>query len=172
MEIWDLYDKDRNKLNKTMVRGDEIPQGYFHLVVESIIVNSSNKILIQKRHPEKIGWPNTWEFSCGGSATTNDSSLMAITREIDEEIGIKLNPDNIEDIVYNSFDQSHYDFYFIKQDIDISEVTMQPTEVVDVKWADLNDILNLLDNEQFVPYQNYGRNHFEYIKDKINENHN
>ena len=32
MEIFDLYDKDRNKLNQTMVRGDEQPEGTFWFV--------------------------------------------------------------------------------------------------------------------------------------------
>lgn len=172
METWDLYDKDRIKLDKTMIRGNKIPEGCFHLVVESIIVNSSNQILIQKRHPEKKGWPGKWEFSCGGSATIGDSSLEAITREIKEEIGIDLNSKNVKDIVYNSFEQSHYDFYFIKQDVDINDVVMQESEVVNVMWTTFENVLELLGKGEFVPYQNYGRNHFEYLERKINENSN
>ena len=33
MEIFDLYDKDRNKLNQTMVRGDVQPEGTYRMAV-------------------------------------------------------------------------------------------------------------------------------------------
>jgi len=169
MEIWDLYDKNRIKLEQTMIRGEEIPQGCYHLVVESVIVNSNNKVLIQKRHPQKIGYPNFWEFSCGGSATTGDSSLVAMEREIKEEIGITLDPKNVIEVLKREYGQSLYDFYFIKQDIMIEDITMQPSEVVDVKWVTFDEVINLLNKGTFVPYHNYGRDHFNYLKEKINE---
>jgi isopentenyldiphosphate isomerase len=172
MEIWDLYDQNRKKLNQTMVRGDVIPEGCFHLVVESIIINRSKQVLIQKRHPEKKGYPGYWEFSCGGSATTGDSSLEAMKREIKEEIGIDLNEANVQDVLFNTFNQSHYDFYFITQDIDQADIIMQPEEVVDCKWVTFEEVMQLLKEEKFVPYHNYGRSHFTYLEGKINEDYN
>jgi len=172
MEIWDLYDKNRVKLEKTMVRGDEVPEGCYHLVVESVIMNDKNQILIQKRHPEKIGWPSYWEFSCGGSATTNDTSLDAIKREIAEEIGIDINPDNIKDIIKRSFGNSHYDFYFIRENIDIKDTTLQAIEVVDIKWVTYQEVMQMLNDGLFVDYNNYGRDHFNYLRGVINEDSN
>lgn len=172
MEIWDLYDQDRNKLEQTMVRGEVIPEGCYHLVVESVIINSSQQILIQKRHPEKKGYPGYWEFSCGGSATTGDSSLQAMKREIKEEIGIDLVEENVRDVLFNTFNQSHYDFYFITQDIDQADIIMQPEEVVDAKWVSFDEVIELLEAGKFVPYHNYGRSHFSYLEGKINENNN
>ena len=33
MEAWDLYTKDRVKTGQTMLRGDRVPEGLFHLQV-------------------------------------------------------------------------------------------------------------------------------------------
>ena len=172
MEIWDLYDKNRVKLEKTMVRGDEVPDDCFHLVVESVIMNDKNQILIQRRHPKKIGWPNYWEFSCGGSATTGDTSLDAIKREIEEEIGININPDNIMDIIKRSFGNSHYDFYFIRENINIKDTTLQAIEVIDIKWVNFDEVISKLNNDSFVDYSQYGRDHFNYIRRILNEDSN
>lgn len=32
MEIWDLYDKNKNITGKYCIRGDEIPDNYYHLL--------------------------------------------------------------------------------------------------------------------------------------------
>ena len=41
-EIWDVYDKDLNKIGKDCIRGKEIlPKGEYHLVVSAIILNKN-----------------------------------------------------------------------------------------------------------------------------------
>ena len=41
MEIWDAYDAEFNKLeNKTLIRGEVIPDGLFHLVCEILVKHS------------------------------------------------------------------------------------------------------------------------------------
>ena len=32
MELWDAYSKDEELVGSTLVRGEEIPQGLYHLV--------------------------------------------------------------------------------------------------------------------------------------------
>ena len=33
MELWDLYDAQRQPMNKLQMRGKPIPEGYYHIVV-------------------------------------------------------------------------------------------------------------------------------------------
>ena len=40
----------------------------YHLVIHVAIFNSNNQMLIQKRRHDKIGAPNMWDISAGGSA--------------------------------------------------------------------------------------------------------
>ena len=53
MEVFDLYDKFHNKLNKTMIRGTKEPEGCFRIVVHIAIFNDEGKMLIQHRVPFK-----------------------------------------------------------------------------------------------------------------------
>ncbi len=90
MEIWDIYDVNRNKTNRTMVRGESFNEGDYHLVVHVCIFNSKGEMLIQQRQPFKSGWPNMWDFTASGSAVSGDTSQMAAEREVDEELGLKI----------------------------------------------------------------------------------
>lgn len=53
MEYWDLYDKDKNKLNKTVKRGDYLSDDEYHLVVNAWIMNDKNEFLISQRSANK-----------------------------------------------------------------------------------------------------------------------
>jgi hypothetical protein len=43
MEKWDLYDKHRNKIEKQIIRGDEMTSDEFHLVVHVCIFNQKER---------------------------------------------------------------------------------------------------------------------------------
>lgn len=65
MELWDIYNRDKTKTNKTMVRGEKFKKGAYHLVVHACIFNSKYEMLIQQRQPFKSGWPNMWDIYVG-----------------------------------------------------------------------------------------------------------
>ena len=152
MEIFDLYTKDRIKTNKTMVRGTEVPNGYYRLVVHACIFNSEGKMLIQQRQPFKSHWSDMWDLSVGGAAISGDTSQTAIEREIFEELGLKLSFDDVHPSLTIHLDGVFDDIYTIEKDLDISELKLQPEEVQAVKWATKEEIHKLLDNGIFIPY--------------------
>lgn len=49
MELWDLYTKDRERLNRTMVRGGAQPENTYRLVVHICLFNFKGEMLIQQR---------------------------------------------------------------------------------------------------------------------------
>ena len=49
MEIRDLYDVNKNLTGKTFVKGEQVPKGYYYLIVAIILQNSNREFLIQKR---------------------------------------------------------------------------------------------------------------------------
>ncbi len=52
-ELWDLLDEDGMTVGATHVRGEKLPHGAYHRVVEIITMNSKGELLITKRVPEK-----------------------------------------------------------------------------------------------------------------------
>jgi 8-oxo-dGTP diphosphatase len=57
-------------------------------VVAAIIENENNEILCALRSPE-MSIPNKWEFP-GGKVEANEDIYSALEREIDEELGCKI----------------------------------------------------------------------------------
>ena len=152
MEIWDLYTENREKTNQTMIRGEKVPEGFYHLSVTVCIFNSEGKMLIQQRVPTKDDWPNLWDVSCGGSAISGDTSQMAAEREAFEELGLKINLENERPTLINLFDEGFDDVYVLNMDVDLSTLKLQPEEVQNVKWASKEEIFSMIDDGSFIPY--------------------
>lgn len=133
MEIWDLYDIDRNKIGKTHERGMEMPKGCFHLVVRAWVKNDKDEILLSKRHPNKpFGgyWENT-----GGSAIQGENSIQAVLREVSEEIGLQLDSEEGKLILQQTKNVSHQDIWLFRSNVAIEELSFQEDEVVDAMWV-------------------------------------
>ena len=160
MEIWDLLDEDGKKTGKTITKGETIPKGFYHLGADVWIINSENKILIQKRSSLKRQSPNVWAMT-GGSVIKGESSIQTIQRETKEELGIELNMNDIQLIKQYKTGTVWLDVYVTKQDIDLDDIIMQEEEVSDVNWATYEEIEKLYINGEFM------ENRWEYIRDKI-----
>lgn len=153
MELWDCYTPERVKTGKTMVRGEPIPPGVFRLVVHVCIFDSLGRMLIQRRQPCKKKWPDLWDVTVGGSAIAGDSSQSAIARELEEELGLKLDFTGVRPNLTVNFPSGFDDVYLVNRDVDIRQCVLQPEEVAEVKWATLEEILSMIDAGTFVPYR-------------------
>lgn len=92
-ELWDLYDENRRVLGKTIRRGDAVPPDTYHILAAVWTVNSSGQLLITRRSPEKFYCPNCWE-NTGGAVLSGETSRQAAARELREETGIDVSPED------------------------------------------------------------------------------
>lgn len=162
MEIWDILDGNGKPIGKTIIKGETIPEGQYHLGADIWITNSENKILIQKRSPQKALSPNVWAMT-GGSVIKGESSRQTIEREAMEELGIKLNVEKAQLLKRFKTGNVWIDTYFIKQDIDLQKIKMQEDEVCDIKWATYDDIEKIFQEGKFM------RNRWEFVRDTIKD---
>ena len=83
-EYWDVYDKFRNRTNKTIQRDSDerLKNGEYHIVVTGIVENSNKQILITRRNKNKKLYPGLWECT-GGSAKAGESSIDEIDKLTD-----------------------------------------------------------------------------------------
>jgi len=152
MELWDVYNKDRSKTGKKIERGRRLSEGEFHLVVYVCVFNSYNQMLIQQRQPFKDGFPNMWDFTAGGSAVSGDSSNSAASRELFEEIGLKIDFEGIVPHFTINCKDAIADFYLVNKDTEIDTLKLQYEEVQAVKWASQKEILDMIDSREFIPH--------------------
>lgn len=145
MELRDLYDANKKVTGLTFVKGEQVPKGFYYLIVAIYIQNSKGEFLIQKRVKRKGGkWATT-----AGHPKAGETSLEGLFTEVDEEIGINLRngqPVLIE--TWNKNDQ-FFDIYYLKKDIDLKDIKIQKEEVDDVKWATIDEIKDMKERDEF-----------------------
>jgi 8-oxo-dGTP diphosphatase len=149
-ELWDVYDENRQPIGRTHRRGDRMPKGDYHIVVHVWLQNSKGEYLITKRTPNK-GFPNMWECT-GGSALSGDNSLAAAIREVKEETGLIVLPENGQCVMSLRREDSFVDIWLFKQDFDINDVVYQPKETCGAKYATKDEILAMKMTGTFVPF--------------------
>ena len=80
MEIWDLYDENRNLTNKTHIRGQELPDDNYHLVVHVWIKNNKNQYLISQRSASRKFNLLMWECVGGFILSGKKQPARSFTR--------------------------------------------------------------------------------------------
>ena len=153
VELFDLYTAEREKTGRTMVRGEPTPEGFYRLVVHVCIFNPEGQMLIQQRQPFKEGWSNLWDVTVGGSAVAGDSSRSAAERETREELGLSIDLSDTRPTMTVNWEHGFDDYYVLTRDVDPASLRLQYEEVQAVRWADKEEILRMIDNGSFIPYE-------------------
>ena len=137
MELWDAYDRDFKKIQGvTLVRGEAIPEGFFHLVCEIIVRHIDGSYLIMQRDKRKhLG--GMWEATAGGSALQGEAPVTCAARELHEETGIT--SDNLVEIG-RVLHHNHKSFY-------VDSIVLQEGETSNYKWITADRLLKLSRDE-------------------------
>ncbi len=160
-EIWDLYNEKRELTGQDQVRGEEIPQGNYHLVVHVWIRNRCGKYLISQRSADRPTHPLKWEC-VGGSVLKGEDSLTGALRETKEEVGLSLEPKDgkivrstIGRIVNGVRFSDIVDVWLFPYDGPVSLETATTKEVAQIAWLDRQQIKELFDQGDFVDTLGY-----------------
>ena len=146
MEIWDLFDSNRQPLFRTLQRGSKKNPGEFHMVVEVWTVDSAKNILVTLRDPSKEMYPDKWE-NTGGSALLGETSRQAAVRELQEETGIVATQEELTLLGTCQEDEAFFDTYILHRDIPANLLTMQVGETVDAKWVTLKQLDTMISDQ-------------------------
>lgn len=161
MEVWDLYNENRELTERKHIRGKKIPNGYYHLVVHVWIRNSKGEYLISQRSKDRPTFPLMWEC-VGGSALSGEDSLAAALRETKEEVGIELSA-NDGKIVYSITGRvtngvKHADILDVwlfeyNGKANLNDATT--AEVKQTRWMNIQEIKALYDDNKLVNTLSY-----------------
>lgn len=161
MEQWDLYTKYREKTGKTQIRGEKIPEGFYHLVVDVWIRNSKGEYLISQRAASRPTFPLMWEC-VGGSVIQGEDSITGAVREVKEEVGIDLLPEDgkllftkIKGVINGEHCNDITDVWLFEYDGELMLEQATTDEVVDCKWMTKEEIKVLINDGKFVHTLDY-----------------
>jgi mutator protein MutT len=148
-EKWDLFDKNRNKLNRVATRGEKLKFGEYHLVVNAWIKNDKDEFLITRRSENKKH-PLMWECT-GGSVLMGETSKEAAIREVKEELGIDVKDGILigSTIRYYPNRPDILDVWLFKSNCKIEDVQIQEDEVCEVMLASSDKIKEIYNEGNF-----------------------
>lgn len=144
-EEWDLYDEHRILQSVSMKRGECVPEGLYHLVAE-IWVISGEKILLTRRHPNKH---HGGCFECtGGSVLKGENTLQGAVRELQEEIGLYVNPEELTLVATTRRGNYFIDTYILKKEINVEDLELLECEVIGAIQVDYTTLLKMMEEQK------------------------
>lgn len=167
MELWDIYDKNKQRTGRTMKRNDfHLKDGEYHLTVLGVVRRNDGKFLITKRVMTKRWAAGCWEVS-GGAAQAGEDSKEAVLREVREETGLDVSNFEKEFLfTYRRENPEEGDNYFVDVyrftgEIAEEDLHMQEEETDGYMFATLNEIAEIAKEGKFL--------HFDSIKEAFEE---
>ena len=114
-------------------------------------------VLLQKRSHLKDISPDCYDVSAAGHVSQNGEFRSTAVRETAEEIGLEIPREKLELI---GLMESHYSsgkthdnevraVYLYRGDVDEDSLVLQESEVAEVGWAELDELLTVIKNEEF-----------------------
>jgi len=153
MELFDLLKEDGSISGEVQERRVVHREGSLHGTVHMWIVRDTedgrHDVLLQKRSIDKDSHPGCYDISSAGHMQAGDTPLAAAVREMYEELGLQVNPEDLNYIgdhrgefaetfygkKFHDKELSHV--YLYRQQVDIAALTLQKSEVESVCWMDI-----------------------------------
>ena len=149
MELWDAYNEKYEKIDgMTLVRGEKVPEGFFHLVSEVIVRHRDGEYLLMRRDARKH-YGGMWEATAGGSALRGEDARTCAVRELREETGIV--SDKLTEVGSETSRETRtiYVEFLCETDVPKDSVTLQKGETSEYKWV-TRDVLAAMKKEELV----------------------
>lgn len=148
-ELWDAYDLEGRPLGFDLVRGEPVPEGVRHLVVEVLSVTTDGRVLVTRRHPNKP-WGGCWEYT-GGSVLKGETPLAGALRELREETGIAASPEELLPVyVAPGWEPAIYHCFLTFFDPAEQPVRLQEGETVEYRLLSYAEFKRFILGEGFV----------------------
>lgn len=145
MEYWDAYDGNFRRIEGvSLVRGEDIPAGVYHLVCDVLVRHTDGSYLLMRRDPRKH-YGGLWEATAGGSALRGETPLDCARRELREETGIRA--EELRELGRVRSANTHYVEFLCETDWPKDRVTLQEGETVAYRWVSREELIAMRKEE-------------------------
>ena len=144
MELLDVYNEEGKPNGRIVPRGtkkEEYNKGEHVGIVQVFIENDEGKFLLEKSS-KSTGFKY---LPIGGHITSGETPLEGIIREAKEEVGLDLNKEELRNLGFYIIDFPVRFIYYIKKNIDLNELKLQPEEVESVYYKSPTEMFELID---------------------------
>lgn len=163
-EFLNIIDKSETITSEVKPRSLVHRDGDFHPTVHIWIIKRMDMgvyVLLQKRAAQKEIYPDCYDVSAAGHVVQGDDYRATAVRELYEEIGVNAAPEELEFIgIKRSFpcdaaggtdikDNEFSAVYLYRNDIDIETLKLQESEVSEVCWTEIDELLSVMGKDNF-----------------------
>lgn len=152
MELWDAYDREGRRTGHTLIRGEAIPDGMYHLVCDVLVRHADGDYLLMRRSFAKPNYPGYDEATAGGSALQGEDPLHCAQRELAEETGLS---GGTFTELGRSCDgrHTHYVSYLYTTDAPKDSIRLQEGETVGYRWISEAQFRTFIHSPRAIPSQ-------------------
>jgi isopentenyl-diphosphate Delta-isomerase len=150
-EFIDILTPDGKPTGKIALKSEAHKNGWFHATVHIWLHTIDDKILLQKRAMTKKVFPGLWDISVAGHIAAGECILDAAIREVYEELGLKIQSEDLVKIdtrihqvshANGIQDNEHHHVFIAELKVSIESLSIQKEEVEGVKLFDLAILKN------------------------------
>ncbi|HIT53833.1 MAG TPA: NUDIX domain-containing protein [Candidatus Fimivicinus intestinavium] len=151
MEYWDVCDQNGRRTGGIRPKGASYAAGEFHPAIEAWVINSRGEILIQQRSMQCEILPGVWALTTG-RMLAGESTAQGCIRELREELGITVTPEQLTFLRRIPRGELLWDLYLVRADAALDTLTLQKEEVAQAKWVSPSAFRRLLKENQLFFY--------------------
>ncbi len=168
-EMVDIVDGNGVPTGIIVSKDEAHDKNLLHNEVSIFIMNSKKQVLLQLRDKNKRFYPNKWAL-CAGHVEAGETLKIAMKRELEEEVGVKVNEDEIiyfQKHLYNDNENSNVThFYYTEINKEAKDFIIQKEELSEVKWFNINEIIEIINSKNNSTV--FGKKTIERLK-KLNQ---
>jgi ADP-ribose pyrophosphatase YjhB (NUDIX family) len=114
-----------------------------HLIAPSVnvFIIKDDKVLLGRRM--NTGWMDGYLWPAGGHVEKGETPTIAIQREIEEELGVTVDPKDIEFVCVaarNNTPTEYVAYEFVIRDKDYTFTNAEPEKCSELVWVPLDDL--------------------------------
>ena len=114
-------------------------RGMLHRAISVFLSDETGRVLMQKRHPDKLVWGGYWSNSCCTHPFVGESTIDCATRRVREELGLSVKLTFHFKLKYQaSFSKAHAEHELVS--VFTGEVQGQPVidpeEISELMWIE------------------------------------
>lgn len=150
MEMIDILNEDGTPTGKKASKKEIHEKGLWHRAAHIWFVNNKGEILLQKRADHIVSHPGEYDISAAGHLSAGDANIKGAIREVEEELGIKLEERDLikigevhqEGTQYEGtyINKEYNNVYVVHKDIPVEDFTIQEDEVDHVEYILIEDL--------------------------------
>lgn len=179
MEQIDILDEHGKPTGEILPKREVHRHGHFHASTHLWLYTKTGKVVLQLRAAIKPNFPNCWDVSVAGHISSGEDALQTAVREAQEELGITVQSEKLQQIGHFRIDYQHAEDYRDREFITIFaseipdaplQVTLQEEEVADVMLIPLAQVeAALADVELAKKYVPFNEAYAKEVFEKLNK---